>query len=64
MIFVGARMSLDELALLSRGEHPSQVSAGSEDPSHQLDDEVEFVSPRVPGRMQRGAPKPPAGKSE
>jgi len=27
--------------------------------AHELDDEVEFVSPRVPGRMQRGASTPP-----
>ena len=32
--------------------------------AHELDDEVEFVSPRVPGRMQRGASTPPAEKSE
>ena len=27
--------------------------------AHELDDDVEFVSPRVPGRMQRGASTPP-----
>ena len=27
--------------------------------ARELDDEVEFVSPRVPGRMQRGASTPP-----
>lgn len=26
--------------------------------AHELDEEVEFVSPRVPGRMQRGASTP------
>lgn len=48
-IFAGPMLSIEELQALQ---------------AHELDDEVEFVSPRAPGRMQRGASTPPAEESE
>jgi hypothetical protein len=41
--------------LVPIGELPPDVTPAEED-------EVEFVSPRIPGRMSRGAPAPDSGQ--
>jgi len=54
MIFVRPRLSVEELAALSRREEPkASLSISAED-----EEDPTFISPMIPGRMRRGASTP------